>query len=120
MTKSGTPIGLGPNGAIVVVGLAWVGTPPLVYCEPPLPPTWVCSCTPSVALGATTPPPELPPPSPLASPMLLLWWTSLPPVSASIVESLFGLGLCLVGCGAGTGVAVDGASTLPLAVVSSA
>ena len=28
MTKLGTPIGAGPNGAIVVVGLARVGAPP--------------------------------------------------------------------------------------------
>ena len=29
MTKLGTPIGAGPKGAIVVVGLAVVGVPPL-------------------------------------------------------------------------------------------
>ena len=29
MTKLGTPIGAGPKGAIVVVGLAAVGAPPL-------------------------------------------------------------------------------------------
>ncbi len=54
MTKLGTPIGAGPKGAIVVVGLASVGVPPLQYCEPPLS-VVVCSCTPPVALGAVTP-----------------------------------------------------------------
>ena len=32
MTKLGTPIGAGPKGAIVVVGLAAVGVPPSRYC----------------------------------------------------------------------------------------
>ena len=39
MTKFGTPIGAGPKGAIVVVGLAVVGVPPAAYCEPPSAPS---------------------------------------------------------------------------------
>ena len=35
MTKLGTPIGAGPKGAIVVVGLAAVGAPPAANWEPP-------------------------------------------------------------------------------------
>ncbi len=35
MTKLGTPIGAGPKGAIVVVGLARVGAPPSLNGEPP-------------------------------------------------------------------------------------
>ncbi len=77
MTKLGTPSGAGPKGAIVVVGLASVGVPPLEYCEPPFEP-FGGSCTPAVAGGALTPP-ELPPPPPLLSPRLWLWWTPLPP-----------------------------------------
>ena len=38
MTKLGTPIGAGPKGANVVVGLAGVGVPPAEYWEPPSPP----------------------------------------------------------------------------------
>ena len=35
MTKLGTPIGAGPKGAIVSLGLPVVGEPPSVNCEPP-------------------------------------------------------------------------------------
>ena len=37
MTKLGTPIGAGPKGAIVVVGLARVGAPPAANWAPPSP-----------------------------------------------------------------------------------
>jgi hypothetical protein len=67
MTKLGTPSGAAPKEAMVVVGLAPVGVPPLPYCTPPLALLWG-SWIPPVALGAFTPP-EWPPP-PLASPML--------------------------------------------------
>jgi hypothetical protein len=35
MTKLGTPIGAGPKGAIVVVGLPVVGAPPAENYKPP-------------------------------------------------------------------------------------
>src|SRR6476659_6001523 len=62
MTKLGTPIGAGPKGAIVVVGLAVVGVPPLEYCEPPSPPSGAGWSPPPFALGAVTAPLGLPPP----------------------------------------------------------
>ena len=66
MTKLGTPIGAGPKGAIVVVGLAAVGAPPASNCEPPSPLLvgrgW---SPPPVALGALT---RRVPPPPLESP----------------------------------------------------
>src|SRR6476619_1106824 len=52
MTKLGTPIGAGPKGAIVVVGLAVVGVPPAEYCEPPSPPPGAAWSPPPFALGA--------------------------------------------------------------------
>src|SRR3954451_15983276 len=77
MTKFGTPIGAGPKGAIVVVGLPSVGLPPAVKPEPPSlgPPSgWG---PPPVALGARRPPPRETPPLPL--PRSSLWTT--PPAS---------------------------------------
>jgi len=73
MTKLGTPIGAGPNGAIVVVGLARVGAPPGSNWAPPSLPSPSGWSPPPVAPGALTPPPLLPPP--LASPRLSLWVT---------------------------------------------
>src|SRR5690242_13913184 len=61
MTKLGTPIGAGPKGAIVVVGLAVVGEPPSEYCEPPSPPSGAAWSPPPLALGAVTAPLRLPP-----------------------------------------------------------
>src|SRR3954451_11638130 len=60
MTKLGTPIGAGPKGAIVVVGLAIVGAPPAVNWAPPFEPSglgrgWL---PPPLAPGAVVPPPE--------------------------------------------------------------
>ncbi len=52
MTKLGTPIGAGPKGAIVVVGLAMVGEPPEPNWEPPSPPSAKGWSPPPVALGA--------------------------------------------------------------------
>ena len=84
MTKLGTPIGAGPKGAIIVVGLPRVGAPPGSNWAPPSLPSpsgWV---PPPVALGAVVPPP-LPPP--LESPRLSLWVTP-PRVSASGSSSI--------------------------------
>ena len=56
MRKLGTPIGAGPNSAIVASGLAAVGAPPGPKAEPPFGPSfggWV----PAVAGGALVPPP---------------------------------------------------------------
>jgi hypothetical protein len=55
MTKLGTPIGAGPKGAIVVLGLAPVGAPPVANWEPPSVPS-AGGWTPAVAGGALTPP----------------------------------------------------------------
>ena len=52
MTKLGTPIGAGPNGAIVVVGLARVGAPPGSNWAPPSPSSASGWSPPPVALGA--------------------------------------------------------------------
>ncbi len=68
--KLGTPIGAGPKGAIVVVGLPRVGAPPASNWAPPSPSSPSGWSPPPVALGAWTAPPELPPP--LASPRLSL------------------------------------------------
>ena len=128
MTKLGTPIGAGPKGAIVVVGLAAVGEPPAPNWEPPSPPSARGWSPPPVALGALTPPPEPPPP---ASPRLSLRVTPLPPASPpSIVApfltplSLRGEGAGAVASGAGTGVAaaafgVTVASLVPVGTVQS-
>ena len=51
MTKLGTPIGAGPKGAIVVVGLAVVGAPPAANWEPPSLPSASGWSPPPVALG---------------------------------------------------------------------
>jgi len=83
MTKLGTPIGAGPKGAIVVVGLARVGAPPTSNWAPPSPSSpsgWV---PPPVALGAATAPPLLPPP--LESPRSSLWVT--PPRTSGVGSS---------------------------------
>src|SRR6187200_2471253 len=64
MTKLGTPIGAGPKGAIVVVGLATVGAPPSSYGEPPSGPSGAGWSPPPLALGAVTAPVLLPPPLP--------------------------------------------------------
>src|SRR5690349_2613366 len=112
MTKLGTPIGAGPKGAIVVVGLASVGAPLLEYWEPPLLDA-VCICTPAVALGAVAPPPEFSPP-PLTSPRFSLWCTlALPP--EPIVAPALKPPPCL-GASTGAGAAAGGASTLLLLV----
>ena len=66
--KLGTPIGAGPNGAIVIVGLPSVGVPPEEKAEPPSPSPASGWSPPPVALGALTAP-SLPPP-PLTSPRL--------------------------------------------------
>ncbi len=78
MRKFGTPSGVGPKGAIVVVGLAVVGVPPLPNWTPPLPLFAGAGCTPAVALGALTPP-EWPPP-PLVSPIASLRWAPPGPI----------------------------------------
>src|SRR6476646_2442684 len=61
MTKLGTPIGAGPKGAIVVVGLPAVGAPPAEYCEPPSPASGAGWSPPPLALVAVTAPLVLPP-----------------------------------------------------------
>ena len=68
MTKLGTPIGAGPNGAMVTVGFSPVGEPPLPKAEPPLTPVVLWGWTPAVAGGAVIAPLEPPPPE--ASPMV--------------------------------------------------
>ena len=83
MTKLGTPIGAGPKGAIVVVGLARVGAPPSSNWAPPSPASASGWVPPPVALGALTPPPLLPPP--LGSPRSSLWVT--PPRTSGSASS---------------------------------
>src|SRR6478672_8820148 len=62
MTKLGTPIGAGPKGAIVVVGLAAVGVPPASYWEPPSGPLGRGWSPPPLAPGAVTAPSPVPAP----------------------------------------------------------
>src|SRR5215218_1654289 len=78
MTKLGTPIGAGPKGAIVVVGLATVGAPPGLYAAPPSGPFGAGWSPPPLALGAVTAPVLLPP---AASPRTSL--REIPPLPAS-------------------------------------
>ena len=76
--KFGTPIGAGPKGAIVVVGLPRVGAPPLPNWAPPSPSPPSAWSPPPFAPGALTPPPV---PLELLSPRSLLWVT--PPLTSS-------------------------------------
>ena len=92
--KLGTPIGAGPKGAIVVVGLAAVGEPPEPNWEPPSAPSARGWSPPPVALGALTAPPEAPPP--LASPRSSLRVTpSLSPASLPSIVVPFSTPLSL-------------------------
>ncbi len=77
MTKLGTPSGEGPKEAKVAVGLALVGAPPWLNCEPPSAPS-AAGRSPAVALGAVTPPLSVPPPR------LWLRWT--PPLGSSLAS----------------------------------
>src|SRR6476659_764302 len=112
MTKLGTPIGAGPKGAIVVVGIAIVGVPPAEYWEPPSEPSGAGWSPPPLALGAVTAPSA---PPPLASPRTSLRETPplpLPPPSISVPSSrppfLPGAG---EGAGAGAGIGVASSSS---------
>src|SRR5690349_9096348 len=71
MTKLGTPIGAGPKGAKVVVGLVAVGEPPSSYWAPPSGPSASGWSPPPLTPGAVTAP-VLPPP-PLVSPSASFW-----------------------------------------------
>ncbi len=73
MTKLGTPIGAGPKGAIVVVGLAGVGVPPAAYWEPPS--AAFGARLVAAAVGARCADRRRSVPPPLASPRLSLWVT---------------------------------------------
>ena len=95
MTKLGTPIGAGPKGAIVVVGLALVGEPPCPNCEPPSGP-FSAGWSPAVALGALTPPPS----PAVAVPRLWFRWTPpVPPVAASEASRAAPVCTSPLGCG---------------------
>src|SRR5215203_6298091 len=106
MTKLGTPIGAGPKGAIVVVGLIVVGAPPSAYCEPPSVPSGSGWSPPPLAPGAVTAPLPLsmlglPRPSLRVTPPLP---PAAPPPSISLPCSRPGLPPG-PGAGAGTGSA---------------
>ena len=87
MTKLGAPIWAGPKLAIVVVGLAGVGEPPLVKGEPPLGACGGACSPPPVALGKLTPPSALPLSLPLP-PMLWLWVAPLRPLPLVALPSI--------------------------------